>query len=223
MGIFEQEQKQIAFWGSTQKGTNMRTPIFALAGLLLATEATAQDSVEARLTAIEDARAVAQLATCYGRANDILFTQRHRAGADTARAEGIAKLSECFTDDAAFDVVFFNSPDSFAEPNGPAEWAELIIGFGTQNNVTSTRHLMGNIDVTISGDTAELSAFSVTPHFQASQLDAPMPSNMLLTGVYSGTAERTADGWRLSNWTVGVDDFQAVVGMYPFGFHPGTN
>lgn len=202
----------------------MKRYLSILAPLLLAQGAAADSDLEARLTALEDQAAIEALVHCYSASNDVIFVNRHRAGAEIAAALGVEKLEQCFADDAVFTVTFFaNNAEPWAVVNGPAEWAQVVVAFGEQNNITSTRHASGGIEIDIDGDTATVRAQSVTPHFQAAAGDAAAPSNLLLIGDYVGEAERTDDGWVLTSWLIDVVENQQVSGVYPFGFHPGTN
>ena len=202
----------------------MKRYLSILAPLFLAQAAAAESDLEARITALEDKAAIAELVHCYSASNDIIFVNRHRAGADIAAALGVERLADCFADDAVFTVTFFaNNDEPWAVVNGPAEWAQVVVAFGEQNNITSTRHASGGIEIDIDGDTATVRAQSVTPHFQAAGGDSAAPSNLLLIGDYVGEAERTDEGWVLTSWLIDVVENQQVSGIYPFGFHPGTN
>lgn len=200
----------------------MLKPLFFAAGALVATSAAADSSLEDRLTALEDQAAITSLVQCYSAANDIIFVTRYRQNAETAVAMGVERLHECFTDDAEFTVTFFgNSSEPWAVVNGHQPWAEVVVMFGEQNNITSTRHASGGVEIEIDGDSAVVRAQSVTPHFQANAGETAAPSNLLLIGDYTGTAVRTDDGWRLTHWLIDVVENQQVSGVFPFGFHPG--
>lgn len=195
-----------------------------IAGALLATGAAAETDLEARIIALEDKVAIADLVHCYSASNDIIFVNRYRLGAETAVSLGVEKLSDCFTDDAEFTVTFFgNKAEPWAVVNGHEAWANVVVTFGEQNNITSTRHASGGIEIDIDGDTATVKAQSVTPHFQAAASDTAVPSNLLLIGDYTGTAVKTDDGWKMATWLIDVVENQQVSGVFPFGFHPGTN
>ncbi|MEO0547700.1 MAG: nuclear transport factor 2 family protein [Pseudomonadota bacterium] len=205
----------------------MKPHLPLLAGALLAfgtTHAMAESDLEARITALEDTAAIEALVHCYSASNDIIFVNRHRVSNEVAVALGVERLQDCFTPDAEFTVTFFaNSDEPWAVVSGLEEWANVVVAFGEQNNITSTRHASGGIEVDIKGDTATVRAQSVTPHFQATGGENAAPSNLLLIGDYVGTAVRSDGGWVMTDWLIDVVENQQVSGIYPFGFHPGTN
>lgn len=195
-----------------------------LTAMSVATGAMAESDLEARLSALEDVAALEELVHCYGAANDILYVGRYRDGAETAMANGVAKLNECFAPDTVFTATFFaNLDEPFGVMTGVEQWAAGIIAFAADYNITSTRHATGGIELEIDGDTAQIHASSVTPHFQALTTENAVPSNLLIIGDYRGTAEKIDGEWIITEWFVDVVENQQVSGVYPFGYHPGDS
>ncbi len=174
-----------------------------------------------RVTALENTLAVSELGRCYGRAQDVLYRTAYREGREQARAAALPHFQECFTDDAQITFTFFGNPDSAVTFNGLDEWLSFVLDFSQENAVSSTRHLIGNETVELTGRrTATLEAYGNTPHFQAADLAEPAPSNITITGAYLGEARLTRQGWRLTEFRIDAEEIQNVVGSYPFGFAP---
>jgi hypothetical protein len=180
--------------------------------------------LQQRVTQLEDRHDVAALGRCYGRAQDVLYRTNHREGRAAAREAARPLFLDCFTPDAEITFTFFGDPATATTFDGLEEWMSFVLAFGTDNRITSTRHLIGNEDVVLTGRrTATLEAYGNTPHFQAAALAAPEPSNLVITGIYQGRADRTARGWRLTEFRIDAEEIQDVSGTYPFGFAPPSD
>ncbi|MEL6187989.1 MAG: hypothetical protein AAFU79_25480, partial [Myxococcota bacterium] len=133
-------------------------------------------ALEARLRGVEAREALTNLATCYGRAQDLLFLTRWREGAPSARSKALPAFRECFTDHVTITATFFgNDAEPFAVTHSLSDWIDLQIGFGAMNQISSTRHLIGNIKVEATRRGGRFTAASVTPHFQAGTMTSAEP------------------------------------------------
>lgn len=182
------------------------------------------DALVERVEALETREALRQLMYQYGISMDVLYMQTYRSGPQIARAESLAAFKKCFADEAAVDVVLFgNSAQPLYDGDSLEGWVDFLIGFSAQSKMSSARHLVSNIDIKMTSDsTADLTASSLTAHFQASSSTVPEPSNPFFSGNYTAKAKKVAGLWKVVKFTVNVDDAQNIVGVYNLGCHPGV-
>lgn len=110
-------------------------------------------------------------------------------------------LEAVFTPDAGCDY------GALGNPHGAAEIASLIRS--TIGDLDATQHLIGNVTVTVQGDTATADCSLIAQHIRA---DTPGGDHYLLGGRYSDRLVRTPEGWRIAHrtlhriWTTGNRD-----------------
>ena len=130
-------------------------------------------ALEQRLTALEDAQHIRDLITRYGRL------------ADAGHADAVAQL---WTADGSYEVT------GFATATGHAEIAALITGPVHQALMADgCAHVMGQVDVELSGNTATARGHSVVLRHSGGAFEVYRVS------ANCWTLTRTAEGWRVSH------------------------
>jgi len=104
-----------------------------------------------------------------------------------------ALLADCFVADAS----------AFYETIGELEGYPAIEALcrTALSNMTRTQHLIGNIDITIDGDSATSSCYL---HAQHVRVGAPGGDTNIIAGCYEDELVRTARGWRICRRNLGV-------------------
>ncbi|GAA2469227.1 nuclear transport factor 2 family protein [Winogradskya humida] len=92
-------------------------------------------------------------------------------------------LAACYAPDAQGDYT-----------NASADGRAAIVAStrGFLSLLDATQHLLGNVEVTLDGDTATTHATFIAQHVRGG-------SQFLLGGNYDDTLRRTADGWQITN------------------------
>ncbi|GAA2591437.1 hypothetical protein GCM10010435_82720 [Winogradskya consettensis] len=92
-------------------------------------------------------------------------------------------LEACYAPDAQGDYT-----------NAGADGRAAIVAStrGFLEPLDATQHLLGNVEVTLDGDTATTHATFIAQHVRAG-------GQFLLGGNYDDTLRRTADGWQITN------------------------
>lgn len=97
-------------------------------------------------------------------------------------------LETVFTADATCDY------GSVGTPAGLADITDTIRG--TIGDLDATQHLIGNVQVAVSGDTATARCYLTSQHVRHG---APGGQTYAIGGSYHDTLVRTPDGWRISS------------------------
>ncbi|MCW2615331.1 MAG: hypothetical protein JWN08_2325 [Frankiales bacterium] len=96
------------------------------------------------------------------------------------------RLESCFTADPVF-----------VHPGGRLEGFPAILArtSAALDPLDATQHLLGNVVVVVTGDTA-----TATSYFQAQHVRAGTPGGdtYVIAGSYTDTLTRTDDGWRIA-------------------------
>jgi hypothetical protein len=82
---------------------------------------------------------------------------------------------------------------------GPEAWADYVESVFRGANYRATQHLIGTVDVTLDGETAEMSSY-----LQAAHVVAAEPRVFMVLGTYVDTAVRQPEGWRIAKRTLHV-------------------
>ena len=93
----------------------------------------------------------------------------------------------CFTDDV---VVSGFTPEVITGLSAYRPWVTAA-----RNRYGRTQHLIGNIQVTVNGDTAQLRSYVQATH----ELPDDPEHLIVLWAAYNDTLVRTAGGWKISH------------------------
>ncbi|MEM9459860.1 MAG: nuclear transport factor 2 family protein [Myxococcota bacterium] len=168
-----------------------------------------------RLQALEDRDAIREVAACYGRGHDVIFTDL-----GGPKTEAFDILSTCFTPDVHTDVYFFDDPLPVASLDGLVELVGFIEQFAIDTGYTSARNVVGDVQIELhEDDTAFMVSATATPHFiQPVDPAAVEPTVDLVTARYEDHLVRDDDGtWRTQTKVLRLDDFWRGQGSYPLG------
>ena len=131
---------------------------------------------------LQDEADIARLTVGYAQGTDEIGN----GNIDAAKA----RYSKCFTEDANFDALFPNGDrQKRANPN---EWADFVASAFKGAGYTTTQHLIGTIDVSVSGDTATMTSEVHATHV------LPNGGMDVANGKYTDKVVKTSDGWRIS-------------------------
>lgn len=100
-------------------------------------------------------------------------------------------LAQVFTTGAECDY------GSLGSPRGVEEITDLVRS--AIGDLDATQHLLGNLRVTVDGDTATADCYLVAQHVRAA---APGGDHYLLGGRYNDRLLRTPEGWRITSRTL---------------------
>lgn len=169
-----------------------------------------------------DTEEVANLIYCYARGTDAIGDATTNAD---PKAKGLAIYRQCFTKDAEFRAWFPQQPfDSQTFPDGattqvyvgPAAWADFVDGVFRGNGYDFTQHLLGNVDVAVSGRTARLTAYLNASHVvSGSTVGGPSQCVAVANGTYSLTAKKIGSQWRATKLDLTLISFNPVFGCAP--------
>ena len=97
-------------------------------------------------------------------------------------------------------------------------WTQFVYQFGHANGITSTRHLLGNIEVKLTGpDSAVVYASGITPHFVGQGVGARHPAIDWIIGNYRGVVHRINGRWLITSYRINADEFAQAKVAYPLG------
>jgi len=112
---------------------------------------------------------------------------------------GQALYQACFTKDAAIAAVF---PDGRGEKRtGPEAWADFVLSVFKNAGYTVTQHLLGTIDIEVTGETATMNTYLHATHV------LPNGSIDVANGTYADEVVKTPDGWRIRSRTLTLITF----------------
>jgi hypothetical protein len=132
--------------------------------------------------------AIQNTQACYGRAQDVVY--RKYANKSRAEREGIAAFGQCFTPGADVTITVHGTKVLDQAKNIRA-WTQFVYQFGHSNGITSTRHLLGNIEVKLTGASSGIVYSSgITPHFVGQGVGAKHPAIDWIIGNYGGVVHR---------------------------------
>lgn len=161
--------------------------LVSTAGLVDASSPGSQREAEAE---------IAKLPLCYARGTDAI-------GAGDVAA-GKAIYAPCFTPNAELAVYFpgtpFDGAPSFVTTGGDS-WADFVSGVFTANGYSATQHLMGNIDVDVSGNHATMTSYLHATHV------LPNGTIDVANGTYEDEVIRQGGKWRISRRTLKLITF----------------
>jgi hypothetical protein len=174
----------------------------------------------ATLQQSSDRDAIRQLAFHYARGNDELSV--HFANRGEGRRLAQAEYAQAFTPDVKITVYPLRNATPLREVVGIPDWIAFADGFFETANYSSSLHLMSNFDIDFpDADTARVSAYAGVPHFIRSDARTPEAQAVTLEYMlcrYDYVAKRQADGgWKITEFTIYLDEIQRSQGFYPSG------
>lgn len=205
--------------------------ITSTAGCINEAEAS-DEALEERLTTLElahqdlsDRAAIMDVATCFGRALDVLS---HAAAAPQAerRDAGLSILRMCLTEDAEFSSFLLSEDTSpVFTASGVEAWADFVLATTQMQNYTTTRHLVSNIAIEFtSEDSALVTSYAIIPHFivgPVAEPDGPPPiepTMNLVPAKFIDEVERQEDGtWKSVRKSAVGEEAWLGTGFYPIG------
>lgn len=169
---------------------------------------------------LRDEAAIAGLATCYGRALDELSI--HYADRAKGKRLATALYEGCFDRSVVVEVYPLGATTPLRRTEGIGAWVDFADGFFASNRYSSTRHLMSNFAVELTGPTtARLVSYASIPHFlQSGARDekGAAASVEYMIARYVDEAARQPDGtWRTVKKTVYLEEIWRGVGFFPGG------
>ncbi|MDX2234400.1 MAG: nuclear transport factor 2 family protein [Hyphomonadaceae bacterium] len=173
-----------------------------------------------RLQQAADRDAIRQLAFHYARGNDELSVHFNDRPLGRTRAQ--AEYAQAFAPDVSITVYPLRSSTPLRKVSGIADWIAFADGFFENAKYSSSLHLMSNFDIRFTGpDTARASAYAGVPHFiqsTARTAEAQAVTLEYMLCRYDYVAKRQADGsWRITEFTIYLDEIQRSQGFYPGG------
>jgi hypothetical protein len=157
---------------------------------------------------------------CYGRAQDVVY--RNYASESQAKSEGITAFEQCFTANAHVVITVHGTQLLDSASNIP-DWVNFVYNFGRQNGIVSTRHLIGNTEVKLTGDdSAVVYSSGITPHFVGQGAGASTPSIDWITGNYRSEVHRINGRWLITSLLINADEFARTDATYPLGVSDGS-
>jgi hypothetical protein len=167
-----------------------------------------------------DIVAIQNTQACYGRAQDVVY--RNYANKSRAEREGVAAFGQCFTPGADVTITVHGTKVLDHASNIRA-WTQFVYQFGHSNGITSTRHLLGNIEVKLTGpDRGIVYSAAITPHFVGQGVGAKHPAILWITGNYRGVVHRINGRWLITSFRINADEFARASATYPLGVSNGS-
>jgi hypothetical protein len=190
------------------------------AGVAGAVSASGTGASAASADRTADIVAIQSTQACYGRAQDVVY--RNYANKGRAVREGIAAFGQCFTPGADVTITVHGTKVLDHAKNIGA-WTRFVYQFGHANGITSTRHLLGNIEVKLTGpDRGIVYAAAITPHFVGQGVGARHPAILWITGNYRGVVHRINGRWLITSYRINADEFAQANVTYPLGVSNGS-
>lgn len=166
-----------------------------------------------------DTEAVAGLIYCYARGTDAIGDATTQTN---PRDAGLAIYRECFTPEAEFRAWFPQQPfdsQTFPDPSttsvtvGPAAWADFVNGVFRGNGYDFTQHMISNVDVSVRGRTATLTAYLNATHVvSGTEVGGPSQCVAVANGTYSVTARKFGRRWKATGLDLTLITFNPVFG-----------
>ncbi|MGL5929464.1 MAG: nuclear transport factor 2 family protein, partial [Dermatophilaceae bacterium] len=118
-----------------------------------------------RLAQAADIVELEQAMASYGPAQDVAY--RNYADPVKAKRECVAGFGKAFAADADISIRLLGGAP-IQRTRSLGAWCDFLETFSTENGISSTRHLIGNVEVRLTGrDRAVVTAAGTTPHFLA--------------------------------------------------------
>jgi hypothetical protein len=128
-------------------------------------------------------------------------------------AEGKQIYASVFTEDAVISVSLPNhipnTPPDISTV-GPDAWADFVSTAFTFLGYTTTQHHIGNVQVTVEGNTATMKSYLTATHV----ID-PNTHVVMTTGVYTDHVVHTPEGWRIAERNLQNTSIMSLTGT-PF-------
>jgi hypothetical protein len=167
-----------------------------------------------------DILAIQGTQACYGRAQDVVY--RNYANESKAKSEGIAAFRQCFTSGAHVTITVHGN-EVLDNARNIRAWVKFVYQFGHTNGITSTRHLLGNIEVKLTGENSAIVFSSgITPHFVGQGAGAGHPAIDWIIGNYRGVVHRINGRWLITSFRINADEFAQASATYPLGVSDGS-
>jgi len=167
-----------------------------------------------------DIVAIQNTQACYGRAQDVVY--RNYANKSRAEREGVAAFGQCFTPGADVTITVHGTK-VLDHASSIRAWTQFVYQFGHANGITSTRHLLGNIEVKLTGpDSAIVYSSGITPHFVGQGAGARHPAIDWIIGNYRGVVHRINGRWLITSYRINADEFAQAAVTYPLGVSNGS-
>lgn len=196
----------------------------ALLGVVVAISAGATPvrADEGQRGPANDRDEIADLMYCYGRGTDAIGDSTTNTD---PLAAGQAIYRKCFTPNAQFRAWFpqqpfdhqaFPNPDAFPDTAptpfvGPDAWAEFVNGVFRGNGYNFTQHMLSNINVTITGDKARLTAYLNASHVRSGTgIGGVSRCVAVANGTYSMYARRSNGKWLATRLDLTLITFNPV-------------
>ena len=141
--------------------------------------------------ALQDTADIRKLTICYAHGTDAIGRGDLEAGK--------ALYQACFTKDAAIAAFFVDGQGE--KRTGPEAWADFVLSTFKNAGYTVTQHLLGTIDVEVTGETATMSTYLHATHV------LPDGSIDVANGTYADEVVKTPDGWRVRSRTLTLITF----------------
>jgi SnoaL-like domain len=167
-----------------------------------------------------DIVAIQTTQACYGRAQDVVY--RNYANRHRAVSEGVAAFEQCFTPGADVTITLHGTKVLDHAKNIGA-WTQFVYQFGHTNGITSTRHLLGNIEVKLTGpDRGFVYSAAITPHFVGQGVGAKHPAILWIIANYRGVVHRINGRWLITSFRINADEAARANVTYPLGVSNGN-
>lgn len=171
----------------------------------------------AELTALQ---AIEETQYCYGRAQDVVY--RNYADLEKARSDGMKGFLKCFAEDADITISLHGTQVLY-EATDVADWIDFVVNFGQTNKYLSTRHLIGNVEVELTGpDTAIAYSAGSTPHFVMGSDTEEQPVIDWIIGNYYSELKLIDGEWKITKFILDADEYARSPGFYPLGQSDGS-
>lgn len=198
-----------------------RYRILAIA-LLLGTGLVRPQMAHADSAGARDKDAIADLIQCYARGTDAIGDATTNAD---PLSKGIRIYKPCFAPDAEFRAWFpqqpFNAqafpnpkafPDTAPPPvHGVDAWAKFVNGVFRDKGYTFTQHMMGNIQVTVDGNSGTVTSYLNATHVRSgSTVGGVSRCVAVANGTYSGEVKKIEGQWKITKLYLTLITFNPI-------------